>query len=407
MKRVVIISYYFPPGKKPANRTLSWFKFFPDLNIYPIIITRNEEEEDRIEQLEKGEIHRIKAPKTYSERLANSKYPTIFKILLSKLYNLTIGVSKYDKTYQYFNQYFIEHLSDRCDILIVTGSPFILFRLGYYYAKNLKGKWVADYRDMWHLSDMPRFYDSFLEKIVRRFVGLKIEKKWINTSSHISVASTFFVPKIRRISEIDVSPIENGYFEEEHLLQLNTPKNKELSFVYVGTIYKTQKIAACIQVIGDALKNENQKGKIAFIGSSFKRELRIFIEKWNSDFLDIEIISKVSKEKCLQIQSSFHFGIMCSYGVKGVPASKLYEFLGMRQPVLLYPSDNDIIEDTLLKANLGFCYSNYQSALDGVQTIIREFQHNKIYIEPNNKFIESFTRRNLANKYYLDILSKL
>jgi hypothetical protein len=40
-------------------------------------------------------------------------------------------------------------------------------------------------------------------------------------------------------------------------------------------------------------------------------------------------------------------------GFKGVPSSKLYEYIGLKKTIFLYPNDQDIVEQTLLDTNLG------------------------------------------------------
>ena len=406
MKRVVIISYYFPPGKTPANRVKSWLDYFPELGLYPIILTRGEEGNIGVTKLETGEIHRIDASKVFSERLAKKRMPSILKVLIMKVYSMTLWLSNYDKTYQSFNKYYTEHLAENKDTLIITGSPFNLFKIGYNYSRNYGGNWIADYRDMWSLSDMPRFFDSYFEKAYRKTIGLRIEKKWINTASHITTVSDYLGEKLRSITNKKVSVIENGFFENEHQKYIDSKKSEVLSFVYVGSIYKTQEIDQCIKALNEAFEKEKTKGKFIFIGSSFNKKLRNFLQTWNSDFLEIETIPKVPKEKCLELQAQCHFGIMCSYGAKGIPASKLYEFLGLRQLVYSYPSDNDVVEETLQEAGLGYCYSDYNSAVEGAIELIKIFkQDGEIKGDPNIQYINQFSRRNLANKYFKEVFS--
>lgn len=40
-------------------------------------------------------------------------------------------------------------------------------------------------------------------------------------------------------------------------------------------------------------------------------------------------------------------------GQKGIPSSKLYEYLAIQKPILCFPSDHDIVEETLLQTKAG------------------------------------------------------
>jgi glycosyltransferase involved in cell wall biosynthesis len=400
LKKIVIISYFFPPGKTPGNRALSWFKFFSNFGIYPIILTKAHEDNAGVTKFENGEVHRINSAPIFSENSFSSKLPSIARIVYYKIYSITIWLSKYDKTFQDFNNYFFDKLSNECDYLLITGSPFNLFKIGYNYVNRENGKWIADYRDLWNSSEMPRHFDSFIEKLYRKFIALKIEKKWVNSAFHVTTVSDHLGHKLRMITSNKVSVIENGFFEEEHQNFIRSEKENELTFVYVGTIYKTQQIDLCLNAINDAFERESAKGKFIFIGSSFNRKLKTVIDNWDSPHLEIISYPRLLKRECIKIQSKCHIGIMSSYGVKGIPASKLYEFLGLRQPVLLFPSDNDIIEETLNKANLGYCFSSYDEAVEGIQQIITTFSSEKeIRKTPNVEFINTFSRKNLAKKY--------
>jgi hypothetical protein len=40
-------------------------------------------------------------------------------------------------------------------------------------------------------------------------------------------------------------------------------------------------------------------------------------------------------------------------GIKGIPSSKMYEYIGLKKQILLYPKDHDIVEETLNETGLG------------------------------------------------------
>ena len=63
MKKVVILSYFFPPANfVGAERTAFWAKYLKEFDIYPIIITRcwNDNETDVFSQLKSNNYKREK-----------------------------------------------------------------------------------------------------------------------------------------------------------------------------------------------------------------------------------------------------------------------------------------------------------------------------------------------------------
>ncbi|NRA10934.1 MAG: hypothetical protein HRT57_03140, partial [Crocinitomicaceae bacterium] len=86
MKKVLIISYFYPPANfVGGERTAAWAKHLADNDIYPIIITRqwNDNQKDltdhvlendlQIEKFDHCEIIRLPFKKSLRDRL--SKYP--------------------------------------------------------------------------------------------------------------------------------------------------------------------------------------------------------------------------------------------------------------------------------------------------------------------------------------------
>ena len=406
MKKVIIIAYYFPPGPTPANRVLSWIKFLPLSDIYPILITRASDGIESVEKLGNAEIHRIKSDEIHNVRFNKNRFGSILSVLLSKLYSMTFWLSSMDPTYKDFSNYFNKNFGSDDHLLLITGSPFNLFRIGFEYSKDKKGKWIADYRDMWNLSDMPRQFDTFLEKAYRKMIAFNIEKKWIASAHKVTTVSSYLGQKLKSIYNGSITIIENGFFEEEHKDFRNVKKNDILTFVYVGTIYRTQEIDLCIKAIGEACRLEKECAEFIFIGSQLNRHYRKFISEWSNDFLKIKILPKLTKLECLSEQAKCHMGIMCSYGAKGIPASKLYEYIGLYQPVLHFPSDNDIVADTISRAGLGYIYSNYTNAVIGIRELLTNFKIDKtVNCNIDLEFVDKFSRKKLALKIAEEVIS--
>lgn len=54
-----------------------------------------------------------------------------------------------------------------------------------------------------------------------------------------------------------------------------------------------------------------------------------------------------------------HVFLGIAYGkMKGIPSSKLYEYIALGKPVLLCPTDQDLMEEILTESGLGFFAMN-------------------------------------------------
>ena len=81
-------------------------------------------------------------------------------------------------------------------------------------------------------------------------------------------------------------------------------------------------------------------------------------------------------------------------GLKGIPSSKLYEYIALKKPVLLYKNDKDILEQTLLNAGLGIICNNSKELEDKLRMIIKSYlKTHKIELSLNEDAVKSYSRR--------------
>jgi len=397
-KSVIIVAYNFDQDRTASQRPKSWLRFFYNFGYYPIVVTISKKQ--YIENFLHGEVHRVKAPDLFIERKLSTFFPPLINKIRKKLHQIFIAYSAVDKTTRLLNSYIKENLSKKSDLMIVSGSPFQLFRLGYNYSKLPDKNWVADYRDQWTLSKIPPIGELKLDRIIKRTILRRLEKKWLNSSIFGSHVSKVMANELSELSVKPVEVIENGFYIDEHREKHLFPESGIVSFVYIGALYSVQNIDLTISAIYEGLKRSKTKGKIGFIGTKLNNDILDLIGKIDESILEIRVLSRMSKAECLATQQENHFGIMLNYGIKGVPSSKLYEFIGMQQQVFNYPSDIDIIEKTLTDCNLGYSFSNHENAVDWVADTATKINKGQfVPLKPNQLEIDKFSREKLAEKY--------
>ena len=116
----------------------------------------------------------------------------------------------------------------------------------------------------------------------------------------------------------------------------------------------------------------------------------------------------MSKEKIIKIQQKSHLLLMVSHqGLKGVTSSKIFEYIGIQKPIILYPGDKDILEQIVTGTNSGFVWNSESEVKKGLITIINDFiLENKTPIIDNNKEREPYSRKSQAKKLGL-IINKI
>ena len=146
------------------------------------------------------------------------------------------------------------------------------------------------------------------------------------------------------------------------------------------------------------------KIKLLFPGVGFDKIQQSRIEKTMIGYEDHYWISeRIKREKVIEIQLQSNVLLMISHeGLKGIPSSKLYEYIALKKPVLLYKNDKDILEQTLLNTGLGIICNNSKELEEKLSKIIKNFlSTNKVELSLNEKVIKSYSRRNQTKKLAL------
>ncbi|MBX7181437.1 MAG: hypothetical protein K1X82_04935 [Bacteroidia bacterium] len=419
MKKVLILSYFFPPCNLTASqRAFGWAKYLKTFGYYPIIITRNWDipistprdvlkpsgVEVVHEKNEGYEVYYLPYDSSLRDKLfvnyGESKYGfwrriLTFLELVSE--NFTNFFIPFKNIFDFADQYLEKNKDIR--YLVVTANPFTLFRFGYLLQKKHKIKWLADYRDDWNTSDFNKKFGL----IDLAFNRLKIysEKKWVGTAEAITSVSEAYKVKISEFVKRPGYVMLNGFFEEDFAINA-TPiiqdANLPFSIVYNGSLYTTQEIEIFLKAFKKLvdLNREKKNIKIYFPGLLFDKIQAERIYKFLSGYESfVEITPRVSKQEVFRIQSNAHLLLMVSHkNLVGIPSSKLYEYIGFGKPILACPSDGDIIENTLSGYNLGQISNTSEDAFTKLNELYQIYESKRYEtLISNQEFQNKYTRK--------------
>lgn len=413
MKKILILSYFFQPCNLTASRRVTGFaEHFHKYGIYPVIITRNwdisiEKPEDVLKSTGTSIVH-IKneqyevfyLPYKSSIRdivFLNSKNNILFKYL-SKLLTITSMVGELFSSrfipYSNLYKYALDYLKKNKDIevILTSANPFIQFRFGYLLSKKMDIPWIADYRDSWTTNKMAtqvRGINFFLYKLQAKF-----EKKWVSTASFFTTVSDNYVEQIKNFVNTPGATILNGY--DYTLENIQNTDSTMFKIVFNGTMYYNQPIEDILHAVNEINSTSKVKIHIHFPGLGFEPKQVKRVESMiigNEQFY--HIYNWLPKEEVLTIQQDADLLLMLSYvGFKGIPSSKLYEYIGTQKNILLYPSDQDIIESILTKTGLGIIFNSKEEIIQKLLELIQCKLDKTSYTIPNQEQIDFFSREN-------------
>ncbi|MEX1189115.1 MAG: hypothetical protein WED33_07640 [Bacteroidia bacterium] len=430
MKKVVILTYFFPPCQLTASqRSLGWAKCLKNEGWDPVVISRNWEHhiggpddmhhdsgnELIIEKNEEYEVHYLPfkgnlRDKLYS-RYGKDKY-NLFRKSLSLgelfLHHFTNRVIAYSNLYDYTLEFCRKNKD--VEMIIVTGNPFELFRFGALLHKNTRIPWIADYRDDWNTSevnDSRGFADGILKNL-----EIRSEKNWVGTAEAITSVSPHYVKKISEFTGKPGKVILNGYFEDDLKVFRNFKLEEKFTVVYNGMLYPSQEI----EVFLDAFKklvdeNPQHRDKISmrFPGILFLKHVAKRVLEYMKGYEDIlELTERISRKDVLEIQAKAHLLLMVSHkGAIGIPSSKIYEYLGLMKAVLICPGDNDILDNTFKPYNLGYVAYDYEQAHSILKELFTKYLQGEYdQMEADAEYASQFSRKKQA-KVLADYLNEL
>lgn len=368
MKEVLILSYFYPPCTlTAAQRPAGWVKYLHTFGYRPTVITRSWENEIRTpeDQLKNSgtetlittgdhfDVHILPYTASYRDQLFNSSSKLVKKT--SKILTLAnaVGENFSNRFIPFRNMYdyaflLIKQRDFAC--LIITGNPFIQFRFGYLLHKKFNIPWIADYRDDWTTSEIILPKNKLLFYIQQYF-----ERKWCGTAAFITSISPVYTHRISTFLKVEGKTIYNGF----DALMEKTYFFDPSSFIitYNGTLYDTQDVEGFLEVIKkciDTYKNRIHI-QVNFPGSAYDpqqfKRLQLLISGYEAHFF---ISNRLPKTEVIEIQSQSDLLVMLTHkGIKGIPSSKLYEYLSFQKPILCFPSDDDIVAETLIESKLG------------------------------------------------------
>ncbi len=428
MQKVLIISYFFPPCNLTASqRANNWAKELNNFGYFPIVITRKwdhkiESSSDlgkpsfnqKIDVIINNKCKIIYAP--YRSSLKDRifiKHPyfkflrKLFTFLELFFQNFTIKVLPYNNIFKIARQTIIKEDIKK---LIITGNPFPCFHFGFLLKNEFKNlKWIADYRDDWTTTELTSKKRG-LSKILFK-LDQKSERKWLSNASLMTSVSNYYANKISDYIKVEGVELLNGFDNEAETQTNKTLITDKFIITYNGSLYNSQKIEPILEIIKELIKEYENKQEIIlkFPGLAFDPSQENRVRKVFSGLENKVYISKrIERKKVLKIQQESHLLLMISHeNIKGIPSSKLYEYIGLRKPILLYPSDNDIIENTLIRTKLGIIGNSKSEIKLKLKNLIDEFiKTKKIRIIGDENEIKSLSRLNQTQKL-AKILDKL
>jgi glycosyltransferase involved in cell wall biosynthesis len=383
LKKILLVSFYYTPCTlTPAQRITYWAENFYRLGYYPIVVTRAWSSEIKthhdtkiplgnevsIQRFPTHEVHYLPFEPGLLDRAYLKFGETALRPLFLFVKLLDVLMARFTLKFTSFGN-FLLYLESQIKMhepekMIISGEPFYLFRLGYSLFKKTGIKWVADYRDDWSTNELQMQKSG---GVVRRWIAnleSRYEKKWVGTSEAIISVSQAYTERIMGFLKKPGFTVQNGF--EESLLELSTKElHEQFTVIYSGVLYPSQDIRMILDVL-DRCHKLTRPFRLVFLGAGFDVKEKKRIESLVAAHLKpfVEVTERFSRPEAIERLQKAHVLLGIAYGaMKGIPSSKLYEYLALGKPVMLCPTDGDVMEEILNESGLGyFCKDSKEGA---------------------------------------------
>ncbi len=374
MKKILLVSFYFRPCTlTPAQRITYWAQNFYKLGYYPIIVSRAWTHDLKthrdtkaplgkeliIKKFPQYEVHYLPFKPGILDRAYHKFGEGVFRPLFLVTKLLDVFLVRFTLTFTSFSN-FQPYLSklvkeESPAKMLISGEPFYLFRLGYVLGRKYKLSWVADYRDDWTTNELQM--DKSGGAIRRMIAKLEsnYEKKWVGSADGIISVSERYTERIADFLGKPRVTVQNGF--EESITEMDSVElEQDFTVVYSGVLYPSQDLSLILEVSNRCFQS-GSPFQLIFLGAGFDPKEKARIESLVPKHLMpwVEVTTRFPRQEAIQKLRKSHVLLGIAYGqMKGIPSSKLYEYLALGKPILLCPSDKDIMESMVMEAGLGF-----------------------------------------------------
>ncbi len=427
MRRVLIITYYWPPsGGSGVQRWLKMSKYLPENGWQPVIYTAKDAEypveDPSLEQDVAPEAEVIRRPivepyNFYKKFLGMKKGEKVkagfinegakksgWKENLSVWLrgNLFIPDARcwwVKPSVRFLKRYLKEH---PVDAMISTGPPHSMHLIAKALHKKFNIPWVADFRDPW--TDIDFYKDLKLTRCADK-KHHRLEYQVLTEATKVVTVGWDCAKGLESHGAKDVEVITNGY-DDFGKICLNTDENpslrdhKSLPFTmsHIGIISENRNPEMFWQAISELVDKNLKIRLIGQVDNSVVESIKHNdIEKY------VEIIPYIPHNQVIEEQANSDVLLLFvnnTPNAKGILTGKIFEYMASGRPILcIGPEDGDsarILNETQTGITVDFNDKEKMKSI--ILEFLAKYQENQL-ITKRNETVGKYSRRNLTKEF--------
>ena len=427
MKKVLIISYCFPPrGGVGGLRIQGLAKYLPEFGWEPIILTPKLPESpntkfriiqtpyrDVIDYLvkaarfkpEKGVKSQIKKKLGVSSHKNKRTFVDSILIFLQE-------IIAYPDLQKGWYQYAVKAGSklpqqEKIDAVISSSSPVTCHLIAKELKMKYKVPWIADLRDLWTQNHYYPYGP------IRKVVERRLEIKTLSKADALVTVSKNLAKTLEMLHKgRQVYSIPNGFDPDEVATSVNL--TNKFTITHTGSLYQGKRDPAKLfKVLQDLIserKLDLNEIEVRFYGPP-EDWLENDIKSYGLEDI-VKVYGVVPREIALDKQRESQVLLLLLWDHPkeiGVYTGKIFEYLAAQRPILAIGGPKGVVKELLAETNAGVYATSIEDVKKALEKFYGEYKlKGKVEYKGERAKIDKYSQREMARKFaeVLDTLTR-
>ncbi len=419
MKKVLIITYYWPPAGGPGvQRWLKFVKYLPQHSIEPIVYCPENPSYPTEDQTLSKDVspkltvltRPIKEPLRFLKLFFKNKTNALSKggipptkkqgffewFLLFIRGNFFVPDARIfwvKPSVEFLSNYIEQH---QIDTIITTGPPHSVHLIGMQLKAKHQLQWFADFRDPW--TDISYHKNLNLTRSTQQ-KHLKLEKAVLNSSDHIIVTANQTKTLFSKITNRPISVVTNGFDDE---MSSSKTLDSDFTLTHIGSLLDQRNPTLLWEVLYELMEefpDFKANFQLVLVGNisveikeSIVRAGLGSVLKIKGTVPHLEAVAYQQKSQVLLLVEANTN--VASYIIPG----KLFEYLNANRPIVAIGPKHSDIQTILKETNTGM-YFNYEDK-NALKThllhLFGEYKKDTLSVSPKN--INLYSRKSCTQQ---------
>lgn len=425
MKKVLIITYYWPPAGGPGvQRALYFVKYLRDFGWEPVVYTVENGEFHNYDQSFEQEIpHGVEILKTkaiepyhwYKKLMGKKKEETLKPVIFTEqskkpwLHRWSVWIRGnffipdarmlwIQPSVKYLKDYLSKH---PVDIIFSTSPPQSMHLIGLKLKEQLGIPWVADFRDPW--TRVSYYKDLKLTKWADQ-KHKKLERKVLQSADRCVAVGWTMKRDFESLGGRSLDVVTNGYDYSPNPSKETEPSNEKLRILYLGSLSRKRNPIFFWTALAELIHEKDLKP------SDIQLQMVGNIEPSIYQSLDeLQLQSFYTSRGYIPHEEVWSYyeqaDILLLIGIPNQPEilpGKLFEYLVSQKPILaIFPKHSDV-EHIIVESKSGLSadFEEKEKLKSNIEQFIHLYQKKQLQSTYGNRMdrVKKYARKNLTGQ---------